>query len=271
MRADESESWRADSRPLVGKRIVVTRPRAQAGELAAILEGLGADVLLAPMIRIADPVDPQPLRKAAREPDRFDWIVFTSVNGVVRFWEALRASGLDTRSLAGVSLCAIGPATASAIELEGARADLLPHKHVAEGVAEALAEEMDLAGSRILLPQAEAARDVLAAPLREAGAEVVEVTAYRTVPDREGAAGLSDRLDAGEIDLITFTSSSTVQSFIESVGREIGRAEVATIGPVTAATARSGGLPVAVEANPHTVIGMVEGILSHYASRDYGA
>src|SRR5690606_7578564 len=156
------------------------------------------------------PSDPAPLRAAAREPDRFDWIVFTSVNGVASFWGALREVGLDTRSLAGVSLCAIGPATASGIELEGARADLVAAEHTAEGVVTALAEEAELAGARILLPQAEIAREVLATSLRAAGAEVVQVVAYRTLQNEEAGDALRRRIAEGSVDMVTFTSSSTV-------------------------------------------------------------
>lgn len=260
VRLREQLAW-LEARPLYGKRVVVTRPRAQAAGFVAELEALGAEVLAFPTIRIVDPADAEPLRRAAAESDRFDWIVFTSVNAVQRFWNTLRSVGRDTRSLHGVSLCAIGPATAAAIELEGAHPDLVPPRFVAEEVVAALRAETELRGARILLPRAELARAVLPHSLRELGAEVVTVTAYRTVPDATAVAALRERLRAGEVDLITFTSSSTVRNFVEAVGPAIGRARVASIGPITSATAREVGLPVHVEAAEYTVPGLLRALL----------
>ncbi|HEX2188347.1 MAG TPA: uroporphyrinogen-III C-methyltransferase [Longimicrobiaceae bacterium] len=253
-----------ESRPLFGKRVVVTRARAQASDFAGALEGLGAEVVQFPTIRIVDPPDPEPLRRAASEADRFDWIVFTSVNGVARFWAALREAGRDTRSLAGVSLCAIGPATAAAIEMEGAHPDLVPERYVAESVVEGLERETELRGARVLLARAEEARPVLPDSLRERGAEVVEVAAYRTVPDGAEAEGLRARLRAGEIDLVTFTAGSTVRNYVDVLGPEVGRAEVASIGPITSATARELGLPVHVEAVEYTIPGLVRAIRERF-------
>ncbi|MBV9775159.1 MAG: uroporphyrinogen-III synthase, partial [Gemmatimonadetes bacterium] len=253
-----------ESRPLFGRRIVVTRARAQASDFARMLEGLGAEVVQFPTIRIVDPLDPEPLRDAAAQADRFDWIVLTSVNGVSRFWNALGAAGRDTRSLAGVSLCAIGPATAAAMEMEGVHADLIPERFVAESVVEAFMREGDLRGSRILLPRAEEARSVLPESLRELGAEVVEVVAYRTVADGAAAESLRSHLLADEIDLVTFTASSTARNFVDVLGTGIGRAEVASIGPITSATARELGLPVHVEAAEHTIPGLIGAIRGHY-------
>lgn len=257
----------SEQRPLAGRRVVVTRPRAQATGLVEALEELGAEVLAFPTIRIVDPEDPEPLREAARHADEFDWIVFTSVNGVERFWAELRAGGRDTRALCGVSLCAIGPSTAGALELEGAKADLVPPEYVAEAVAEAMATETGLRGARVLVPRPEVARSVLPEALRALGAEVVEVTAYRTIADGTGLAELERRLREGEVDLLTFTASSTVRFFVEMLGADVGRAEVAVIGPVTAATARELGLAVHVEAAEYTVPGLVAAIREHVAGR----
>lgn len=265
VRLRERLAW-FESRPLFGRRAVVTRARAQAADFVRSLEELGAEVIPLPTIRITDPADPEPLRFAVREADRFDWIVFTSVNGVQRFWAELRASGRDTRTLAGVSLCAIGPATAAAIELEGARADLVPPEFVAESVLEALEEEGGLRGSRVLLPRAEVARSTLPETLRERGAEVVEVAAYRTVQDGGEADVVRERLRRGEVDLITFTASSTVRNFVDLVGTEIGPSRVACIGPITAGTARELGLPVHVQAESYTIPGLVAAIRQHFAS-----
>src|SRR5690606_22939046 len=141
-----------EARPLFGRRVVVTRARAQASDLVTRLGELGAEVVQFPTIRVMKAPEVEPLRRAAREAESYDWIVFTSVNGVQRFWAELRAAGKDTRNLCGVSLCAIGPATAAAIELEGAQADLMPGKFVAEGVIAAMRAAGDLHGRRVLLP-----------------------------------------------------------------------------------------------------------------------
>jgi uroporphyrinogen III methyltransferase / synthase len=253
-----------ETRPLFGKRVVVTRPRAQAADFVTSLESLGAEVLQVPTIRIHPPPDTEPLHEAARQVDTFDWIIFTSVNGVARFWAALRDAGRDARSLAGVSVCAIGPATGAALELEGVHPDLIPERFVAEGVVDALVAETGVAGLRFLLPRAEVARSVLPAELRARGGEVVEVVAYRTVADAARAESLRGELSSGSIDLITFTSSSTVHNFVDMLGTQIGRAEVATIGPITSASAREHGLPVHVEAAEYTVPGLVRAIERHY-------
>ena len=253
-----------ETRPLFSRRIVVTRARAQASDLVLRLGEMGAEVVQFPTIRVMQAADVEPLRNAVRQADSYDWIVFTSVNGVQRFWSELRAAGLDTRSLCGVSLCAIGPATAAAIELEGAQADLVPGQFVAEGVIAALRESGDLTGQKVLLPRAEQARSVLPEALRDSGARVDEVVAYRTVLDGAGADDLRRRLREGRVDLITFTASSTVRNFVELVGTEIGDARVVSIGPITSATARELGLPVHAEAEVHSIPGLLDA-LTRYA------
>lgn len=249
-----------ETRPLFGTRVLVTRARAQASGFASRLEALGAEVIQFPTIRITAPTDPEPLRSAVARVEEYDWVVFTSVNGVERFWTAMRQAGRDARSLGGVHVCAIGPATAAALEMEGVRADVVPDEFVSEAVVEALAAEVELAGARILLPRAEVAREALPVLLRERGAAVDEVAAYRTVPDSREAAELSARLTAGEIDVLTFTSSSTVKNFVDAVGTAIGSARVASIGPITSATARELGLEVAIEAKEYTITGLVDAL-----------
>jgi uroporphyrinogen III methyltransferase / synthase len=261
-------SW-FESRPLFGRSIVVTRPRAQASSFVAGLESLGAEVVQFPTIRVEPVADAEPLLQAAREAGGFDWIVFTSANGVAHFWTALRRAGRDSRSLAGVSVCAIGPATAAALDAHGIRADLLPERYVAESVVEALSGRADVRGKRVLLPRAELARAVLPDELRARGADVVEVVAYRTLPDAMEAGWFRQRLEAGAVDVITFTSSSTVQNFVALIGTDIGQARVAAIGPVTASTARELGLPVDVEAEEYTVPGLIQAILRHFADATY--
>lgn len=251
-------------RPLDGLTVMITRPRLQAEGMAEELEGLGARVVLFPTIRIDPPDDPMPLRTAVSRADTFDWIVFTSVNGVERFWRELREQGGDTRRLSGVSLCAIGPATAAAIELEGARADLVPAEYVAEAVVDALSAETALSGSRILLPRAQVARPVLPDSLRERGADVYEAPAYRTVPDRAEGERARTAIANGEVDVVTFTSSSTVRNYVELVGAVTGGAKVASIGPITSETARELGLEVDVEAAEYTVPGLIEAIVERF-------
>jgi uroporphyrinogen III methyltransferase / synthase len=252
-------------RPLSGRRVIVTRPRAQAAEFVNTLEKHGAEVVEFPTIRITDPENPEDLRAAVRGVDGFDWIVFTSVNGVERFWRELRRSGRETESIARISLCAIGPATAAAIEREGGVAELMPEEYVAEAVVEALSARGELQGSRILLPRAAEARPVLPDTLRERGAEVVEVAAYQSVPDAAEADRVRALLDSRQVDLITFTASSTVRNFVAAVGIEIGGALVASIGPITSATARDAGLPVQIEAAEYTVPGLMAAITRYYA------
>ena len=253
-----------ENRPLSGKRILVTRARAQASEFATNLQALGAEAIQFPTIRIVDIENPEPLRRAAREIASFDWLILTSVNGVERFWRALREEGLDARALANVDLCAIGPATAAAIRAKGVQPDLVPESYIAEAVVDALADSGDLRDTRILLPRAETAREVIPERLQALGAEVIEVAAYRTVSDGKEAETIRSRLAEGEVDMVTFTASSTVKNFVELIGTEIGGAEVASIGPITSRTARELGLPVHVEAEEYTIPGLLAAIRDHY-------
>ncbi|HEX8360208.1 MAG TPA: uroporphyrinogen-III C-methyltransferase [Longimicrobium sp.] len=261
----EQLAW-YDRRPLSGRRIVVTRARAQASGFAAELEALGAEVIQFPTIRIEAAPDAGALRDAAAGVGGFDWVVFTSTNGVEHFWSALAGAGLDARALAGVRVCALGPATAAELAARGIRADLVPDEYVAEATVEALAAAADLHGARILLPRAEVARAVLPDSLRERGAEVVEVAAYRTVQDGAGADEVRRRIAAGEVDLVTFTASSTVRSFAELVGTDTGGASVASIGPITSGTLRELGMRVDVEAKEYTIPGLLAAIRGFWGS-----
>jgi uroporphyrinogen III methyltransferase/synthase len=255
-----------ERRPLLGRRIIVTRSRAQASELASQLEALGAETIEAPAIRIEPPDDDAPLREAARNPAAFDWIVFTSVNGVDAFFAALAAEGQDARALAGRKVAAVGPATAERLARSGIRADLQPDIFTGAAVAAAMAARQDLAGVRILLPRTDIAPRELADALAARGAHLREVVAYRTVPDVSGARAAAEAIDRGEADWITFTSSSTVTNFLDAVGADRVRASharMASIGPTTSATLREAGLAPTVEAEPHTIPGLVEGIVKH--------
>ncbi|HYW12021.1 MAG TPA: uroporphyrinogen-III C-methyltransferase [Longimicrobium sp.] len=255
-----------DRRPLSGRRIVVTRARAQASDLAQALETLGAEVIRFPTIRIVPPADGAPLRAAAAEAGSFDWIVFTSVNGVEHFWSALGEQGRDARALGGVKVCAIGPATAVELGRRGIVPDVVPDEFVAEAALQALEAADGLRGKRILLPRAEVARAVLPDGLRARGAEVVDVVAYTTMQDGADAERVRGLIDRGEVDAVTFTASSTVRNFADLVGADVGGAKVASIGPVTSGTARELGLAVDVEAAEYTIPGLVQAIRDFYAA-----
>jgi len=252
--------------PLLGRRILVTRARAQASRLVEQLDALGAETVEAPAILIEPPEDSGPLLAAAREAGGFDWIVFTSVNGVDAFFDALAETGGDARALAGVRLAAIGPATAERLGGHGLRADLQPATYTGAAVAEALAEAADLDGAAILLPRADIAPPDLADALTAGGARVTEVTAYRTAADPAGAEAAAEALQAGRADWITFTSSSTVRNLVDAVGTDAVRdsgANLASIGPTTSAALREVGLAPTVEATEHTIPGLVAAILEY--------
>ena len=254
-----------ERRPLFGRRIVVTRARAQASELAKRLEAAGAETLEAPAIRIEPPDDPAPLQTAALHAASFHWIVFTSVNGVEAYFEALADAGLDARALAAARIATIGPATAERLARFGLRPDLQPETFTGAAVAEALAATGNLAGLRILLPRADIAPKELPKALAAQGAEVHQVVAYRTAPDTASCDVVAEALEADEIDWLTFTSSSTVGNFIGVVGKDrvcASRARIASIGPTTSATLRGAGLEPTVEADPHTIPGLVDAIVS---------
>jgi len=240
--------------PLFGQRIVVTRDRRQAAELADPLEELGAEVLLLPVIEIRPPADPGPLDRAMSQLNSYDWVIFTSVNGVRSFVDRLT----DIRSLRA-KVCAIGPATAAAVEALHIKVDRLPTEYVAESLIDALSSD-DVAGKRILLPRAAVARDLVPVELTRRGAIVDVVEAYRTVVPEDAEVRAKIAL-ARRPHWITFTSSSTVQNFLAVAEREaLEGVKIASIGPITSATARQYGLTVDVEADPHTVGGMVTAI-----------
>ena len=260
-----------EQRPLFGRRVVVTRARAQAGELSTELERLGAEVYEFPTIEISPPEDFSPLDDAIRELDSFDWLVYTSVNGVEAFVERLRHHGLDLRSVPrDARIAAIGPATAAKLEEVGLRVDVIPGEYRAEALIEAL-DAGSLAGERVLIPRARVAREILPEKLREAGAEVVVPPAYESVPSSEGKEELSLRLGSGEIDCVTFTASSTVENFVGAFGAEeaarlLSGTRVACIGPITADTARARGLRVDAEADEYTIPGLVEAVTNLLAA-----
>ena len=248
--------------PLFGQRIVVTRPRDQAAALTDRLRALGAEAISLPTIEIRPPGDWTPLDHAIARLDTYDWLIFTSANGVDNFIQRLDRSPNDLRRIRA-KICAIGPATAEALETLHLKVDRLPAEYVAESLLEAFVGD-DLDGTRILLPRALVARDLIPAQLEQRGARVDVVPAYQTVIPAD-AASRAQRLFAGpgRPDWITFTSSSTVKNFLSLCPKEkLEGVRVASIGPITSATARELGLSVDQEAGRYTVDGLIEAILS---------
>jgi uroporphyrinogen III methyltransferase/synthase len=247
--------------PLFGKRIVVTRAKGQAEALSARLHALGADVAELPTIEIRPAADYAPLDAAIASLSCYDWLIFTSANGVRFFLERLDKSGMDLRSLRA-RICAIGPGTKAAVEALHLKVDLMGKEYVAEGLVEAFAGH-DLVGKRVLLPRAAVARDLVPTELTRRGGVVDVVEAYRTViPEEAGERARALFSATRKPDCITFTSSSTVQNFVAAASTEaLAGVKVATIGPVTSKTARGLGLEVAAEAHPFTMDGLVDAIL----------
>jgi uroporphyrinogen III methyltransferase/synthase len=248
-----------ERRPLFGKRVVITRARAQASDLKVRLLALGASVVELPTIVIDDPGDGgDALRSAAARAGSYDWIVLTSANAASRFLDCLR----DARDLGGVRVAAIGSGTEDALQAFGIRADLVPDDYVAESLLDAIAAPGEGDRGRILLPRAAVARDVLPDGLRALGWQVDIVEAYRT---RTATPPQSAVDAAAQADIIAFTSSSTVERFLEIAGPTRVPPFVACIGPVTAATARSRGLTVDVEASVHSIDGLLDAIVDAVA------
>lgn len=243
--------------------MVVTRPRHRSDAMASSLRDLGASVIEYPTIALEPPADAGPLRRALGSLEDYDWVLFTSVNGVAQVLATLEALGQEPpRAMAGARVAAIGPATADAVREAGIEVEAVPGEYRAEALAEAVRQAADpLAGRRILLARAAEARDVLPERLREEGARVDEVAAYRTVLGRPDVDDLPDRLRGGAVDWLTFTASSTVRNFVELAGREVGDARVAAIGPITAGTARELGLPVHAVADEYTVPGLIRALV----------
>jgi uroporphyrinogen III methyltransferase/synthase len=263
VRLREKLNW-FERLPLFGRRIVNTRPKGQADALSSRLKALGADVIEMPTIEIQPAADYGPLDRALGELASYDWLIFTSANGVRCFVERLDASAADLRALRA-RICAIGPATRAAIEALHLKVDLMGREYVAEGLLEAFSA-YDLAGRRVLLPRAAVARDLVPVELARRGAQVDVVEAYRTVAPENASAQAAQIFGGGrKPGCITFTSSSTVQNFVAVAGAEaLAGVKVASIGPVTTATAHRLGIAVDVEARTYTVDGLVEAVLGLY-------
>jgi uroporphyrinogen III methyltransferase/synthase len=264
----EALAW-LERRPLHGRRVVVTRARAQVSALVTTLRELGAEVVELPAIRIEPRIESEEVRTAVERIGEYALICLTSPNGAHLLFEALSEAGLDARALGGgtnngqaeerVTIAAIGPGTARALSEHGIAADIVPERFVAEALVESLAS-IDLEGRKILVARAAEARDVLPDALRERGAEVDVVAFYETVRESPAAEAIEAAKSA---DYVTFTSSSTVRNLTEALGdRFPSQARIVSIGPVTSEAARDAGLEVHIEAERHNVDGLVEALLA---------
>lgn len=258
--------------PLAGRRFVVTRSRTQASKLVRALEAQGASVFEFPTIRIAEPSDKGPLEQSAGAAanKQYDWVVFTSVNGVKAFFDCLHEQGYDSRDLAGTKFAAIGPATAQELKSQGIIANSVPGEYRAEGVIEELFSQGVGANARVLLARAKEARNILPWQLLEAGVKLEVVEAYQTLIDQEAPVEeLLRELEAQTIDGLCFSASSTVHNFVELVGakraeRLCGELDRFSIGPITSQTLSDKGLSPQAEARVYTIDGLVECICEYY-------
>ena len=257
-----------DRQPLFGRRLLVPRPRHQALATAEAIRRRAAEPIILPTIEIGPPPDPEALRAAARRVGDYDFCLFTSANGVERFFETLAALSLDARAFGRCKVGAIGPKTAEALAPHGIRADLTAAEYVGEALAQAI---LDIGGvRRVLIPRARVAREELPELLRSGGVSVDVVPAYETRPAVAEKRQLEELVRANGVDVILFTSSSTVDSMVEMLGPDapglLSRVTLASIGPITTATAARRGLEVAVTAETYTVEGLLDALEKHYAT-----
>lgn len=258
-----------ETKPLFGKRVVLTRPQEQAREFSQLLAAYGAEPVEVPTIQIVPPASWQAIDDAMTRLNTYQWLIFTSVNGVRPFMDRLHAAGKDARALANLRLCAIGPRTAKELGAYGLTPDVIPSEFQAEGVISALAY-VGIRGSRILIPRAEVAREILPDQLRELGATVEVIPVYRTTVPAVDIASLTQQLQDGQVAVVTFTSSSTVRNFVELFGGRdrvrplLAGTVVACIGPITARTAEEYGVTVTVMPAENTVPALAEAIVRYF-------
>ncbi|MEN8140639.1 MAG: uroporphyrinogen-III C-methyltransferase [Thermodesulfobacteriota bacterium] len=257
-----------ESRPLFGRRILVTRTREQASDLVARLEEKGATCLERPTIAIAPPDSWQPVDEALTSLADFDWLVFTSIHAIHKFMGRLLAQGLDARALAGLQIAAVGRVTADVLAEYGLVADLVPEEFTGEGLLKSLLAQ-GMAGQAVLLPRASKAREVVPEGLNEAGARVTKVPVYQNVVPAGDGAALVAELQEGGVDLLTFTSSSTVHNFVDlvkagggDVNELLAQVQIAAIGPITAKSVNEYGLEVDIQPQRYTIVDLVEAIVA---------
>lgn len=269
----ESVDW-FEKRPLFGRKIIVTRTREQASELVAGLEEAGANCLEYSTINIAPPDSYDILDSELERLNEYHWILFTSLNGVKYFFERLYARGMDARDLKGPDLAVVGKSTADALLTYGVNADLIPSVFTGEGLAESLLDQ-GIEGRNILIPRAQQAREILPETLRGAGAQVTVAPVYQNVPPKGRKEALRAELETGTVDMITFTSSSTVRNFLtmidaadhEELLRLLSGVKIAAIGPITAKTVTDNGLRVDIQPREYTIPAMVAEIVQYFTER----
>ena len=259
----------AEPQPLKGRTIVVTRARAQAQRFVQLLEAAGARVLQAPTIVIEPPASWEPLDTALAALDSFTWLIFTSVNGVAMVDRRLVARGTPWAAIARKRVAAIGPATADALAEHGVRVEAVPAEYRAEGLVERLRVVLGPA-DRVLLPRAKDTRDILVVELRRLGVSVTEVPAYQTRRVEDGVVRLREALASGNVDAVTFTSSSTARNFAEQFSEDErsawrGKTAVASIGPITAATAAEYGLATDVMPTEYTIPALARALADYFS------
>jgi uroporphyrinogen III methyltransferase/synthase len=258
-----------DARPLFGKKVLITRSRTQASNLRAMLEEVGAQPVELPSVEIAPLEDSTQLDQAVARLGEFNWVIFASTNGVEAVFDRLYQQGRDARAFAKTTIGAIGPATAQALTSRGIIPDFTPSRSVSEEVvAELSGREWE--GQSVLLPGSDIGRDVLAQGLAELGAGVERVAAYRTTTP-QGASDRARRILEQGVDVVTFTSSSTVRNLVDILDGDKHHLEdsvIACIGPITASTAQEMGLRVDLTADEHTVEGLVQSLVRHFGSKE---
>lgn len=259
-------------KPLWGKRILITRAQKQSSEFSSLLKRYGAEVIEIPMIEIVPPRSWRGVDRAIDRLKRYDWIIFTSANGVDFFFKRLKDRGKTLKSLSSLKICAIGPATASRLAERKVLVYLMPKKYVAESILEAFKRE-SIEGKRILLARAQKARDTLPKGLEELGAKVDVVEVYRTIKPKGGSGKLKRILKERKVDLITFTSSSTVNHFVELLKGEdlkslIQGVLIACIGPVTSGTAKQWGMKVQIQPRQYTISGLTKAIVDYFKNKN---
>lgn len=267
---DSGGKSKVGPKPLSGRCVMITRPRHQSGSFVRGLEELGAEVIECPTIEIIPPESYVPLDRTIQVLHEYDWIVFTSVNGVREFLDRLQFLGKNESDLEGIRLAAIGPETAREIASHGIQVEFVPAEYRAEGILHGL-NPAEVEGKRFLLPRAATARDILPRTLKKWGAEVDVVQAYRTVPAKGSAAILSGVLSEHKVDMVTFTSSSTVKYFVDLISpvelrKFFNVVAVACIGPITKGTAESNRIRVDVVAKEYTVPGLIEVVVEYFTT-----
>lgn len=269
VRLREKIAW-VEKQPLFGKRVMITRSRSQASELARLIEETGGEAYEFPVIHLAPPRDWRAVDAAVHTLEQYDWIVFTSVNGVEFFFDRMRELAVDIRRIRG-KIAAVGTATEEALRARGLLADLVPKQYVGEALFEELQPFVGT-GQKILLPRADIARKAVPDALREIGCAVTEIDVYENLPVAEHREEAVQMLKDGDIDILTFTSSSTVKNFVrlmegENLQTLLGGVIVASIGPVTTDTAEKMGLQVDITAATHTISGLVEALADYHTAR----